>query len=85
MRRSFAAVLAGACAFVFAATAAADVERSNWSQEGGEHIFKDDPLAALGNQSNVARIRVRPKVVRTYLLRARTSFVPEMFKSVEQM
>ncbi len=85
MRKTLFAALAGAVAFAFSATAAADVERSNWNEQGGEHVFKDEPLNALGPGANVARIHVRPKAARTYLLRARTSFVPEMFKSVEQM
>ena len=47
--------------------------------------FEDDPLAAGGFGPSDATIRVRPGPVRTTLIRPRTSFVPEMLKSVENM
>jgi hypothetical protein len=47
--------------------------------------FEDDPLAAGGFGPNDATIRVRPGPVRTTLIRPRTSFVPEMLKSVENI
>lgn len=47
--------------------------------------FSDDPLAAGGFGPNDATIRVRPGPVRTTLIRPRTSFVPEMLKSVENL
>ena len=45
----------------------------------------DDPLSAGGFGPNDATIRVRPGPVRTTLIRPRTSFVPEMLKSVENL
>ena len=47
--------------------------------------FSDDPLNAGGFGPNDATIRVRPGPVRTTLIRPRTSFVPEMLKSVENL
>ena len=47
--------------------------------------FDDDPLSAGGFGPNDATIRVRPGPVRTTLIRPRTSFVPEMLKSVENI
>jgi len=54
-------------------------------EEGYGYEFSDDPLAAGGFGPNDATIRVRPGPVRTTLIRPRTSFVPEMLKSVENL
>lgn len=54
-------------------------------EEGYGYEFTDDPLAAGGFGPNDATIRVRPGPVRTTLIRPRTSFVPEMLKSVENL
>ena len=54
-------------------------------KEGYGYEFDDDPLAAGGFGPNDATIRVRPGPVRTTLIRPRTSFVPEMLKSVENL
>jgi hypothetical protein len=53
--------------------------------EGYGYEFSDDPLAAGGFGPHDATIRVRPGPVRTTLIRPRTSFVPEMLKSVENL
>ena len=53
--------------------------------EGYGYEFSDDPLSAGGFDPNDATIRVRPGPVRTTLIRPRTSFVPEMLKSVENL
>jgi opacity protein-like surface antigen len=54
--------------------------------EGGYgYEFTDDPLNAGGFGPNDATIRVRPGAVRSTLIRPRTSFVPEMLKSVENL
>ena len=52
---------------------------------GYGYEFTDDPLNAGGFGPNDATIRVRPGPVRTTLIRPRTSFVPEMLKSVETL
>jgi hypothetical protein len=53
--------------------------------EGYGYEFSDDPLNAGGFGPGDATIRVRPGPVRTTLIRPRTSFVPEMLKSVENL
>jgi hypothetical protein len=53
--------------------------------EGYGYTFADDPLSAGGFGPNDATIRVRPNAVRNTLIRPRTSFVPEMLKSVENL
>lgn len=47
--------------------------------------FSDDPLGALVETGTVPRIALRLRGQRTLLLRARTSFVGELLKSVEKM
>jgi len=70
---------------------------SSWAQDvantksetGGSgdygYKFEDDPLSAGGFGPADATIRVRPGPIRTTLIRPRTSFVPEMLKSVENI
>ena len=65
------------------ATGAAPEKAGKDSGYGYE--FSDDPLNAGGFGPNDATIRVRPGPVRTTLIRPRTSFVPEMLKSVENL
>ena len=67
-------------ALVMAASAASAEE-----EEGYGYEFSDDPLNAGGFGPNDATIRVRPKAARSTLIRPRTSFVPEMLKSVENL
>lgn len=59
--------------------------KSSDNKEGYGYEFSDDPLAAGGFGPNDATIRVRPGPVRATLIRPRTSFVPEMLKSVENL
>lgn len=47
--------------------------------------FIDDLLKGDGIDSNAAQIKVRPPSSRSLLIRPRTSFVMEMFKSVENI
>jgi hypothetical protein len=58
---------------------------SGKKDDGYGYEFSDDPLSAGGFGPNDATIRVRPGPVRTTLIRPRTSFVPEMLKSVENL
>jgi hypothetical protein len=67
-----------------AATPAAGAGGSGGSGDYG-YKFEDDPLSAGGFGPADATIRVRPGPVRTTLIRPRTSFVPEMLKSVENI
>ena len=68
-----------------AAGGAAPKASAGGKDEGYGYEFSDDPLAAGGFGPNDATIRVRPGPVRTTLIRPRTSFVPEMLKSVENL
>ncbi|HUO66865.1 MAG TPA: hypothetical protein VMV37_04965 [Gammaproteobacteria bacterium] len=63
-------------------------DKAGGKEGGGEgygYEFDDDPLSAGGFGPNDATIRVRPRAARTTLIRPRTSFVPEMLKSVENL
>lgn len=70
---------------VVAPTAFAQVKDTGNTDEGYGYEFDDDPLNAGGFGPNDATIRVRPRAARTTLIRPRTSFVPEMLKSVENL
>lgn len=63
---------------------AQDVRESS-GDDGYGYEFSDDPLSAGGFGPNDSTIRVRAKPQRTTLIRPRTSFVPEMLKSVEDL
>jgi hypothetical protein len=69
----------------FAQAPAAGAAAGKSKEEGYGYEFSDDPLSAGGFGPNDATIRVRPGPVRTTLIRPRTSFVPEMLKSVENL
>lgn len=60
-------------------------ETAGGGGDGYGYEFDDDPLNAGGFGPNDATIRVRPKAMRTTLIRPRTSFIPEMLKSVENL
>ncbi|MFO0591908.1 MAG: hypothetical protein U0441_30455 [Polyangiaceae bacterium] len=86
--RFYAAIAASLCVMLaaplaFAQNKAADAGGKKDSGYGYE--FSDDPLNAGGFGPNDATIRVRPGPIRTTLIRPRTSFVPEMLKSVENL
>ncbi|MCC6557814.1 MAG: hypothetical protein IT372_33115 [Polyangiaceae bacterium] len=70
---------------VIASSAFAQGKGAGKKDEGYGYEFSDDPLNAGGFGPNDATIRVRPGPVRTTLIRPRTSFVPEMLKSVENL
>jgi hypothetical protein len=55
------------------------------TSDGYGYSFSDDPLAGGGFGPNDATIRVRPGPMRQTLIKPRTSFVPEMLKSVENL
>jgi len=79
-----ALVLASSAAFA-QNTKPAAAAAAGGKEEGYGYEFSDDPLSAGGFGPNDATIRVRPGPVRTTLIRPRTSFVPEMLKSVENL
>jgi hypothetical protein len=68
-----------------AAGGAGGAKAAGGKDDGYGYEFSDDPLSAGGFGPNDATIRVRPGPVRTTLIRPRTSFVPEMLKSVENL
>jgi hypothetical protein len=76
-----------AVAFTLLSSNAFAEERAKTTEgkDGYGYEFSDDPLAAGGFGPSDATIRVRPGPVRTTLIRPRTSFVPEMLKSVENL
>ncbi|MEM9690977.1 MAG: hypothetical protein AAGA56_00390 [Myxococcota bacterium] len=82
-----AAVGLAAGTLVFLATSMAFAQDATESEdgEGYGYEFADDPLTAGGFGPNDATIRVRPGPIRRTLIRPRTSFVPEMLKSVEDL
>jgi hypothetical protein len=84
VRQALYVMTAGAVLFA-AAEASAQVKQTDTGKEGYGYEFSDDPLSAGGFGPNDATIRVRPGPVRTTLIRPRTSFVPEMLKSVENL
>ncbi len=84
----FVGALLAAAALLLTADAFAQGVKSTaggGKEEGYGYEFSDDPLSAGGFGPNDATIRVRPGPVRTTLIRPRTSFVPEMLKSVENL
>jgi hypothetical protein len=85
MVSSFASAQAAAPAPAAAGGAPAATAGDTGKDKGYGYEFSDDPLNAGGFGPNDATIRVRPGPVRTTLIRPRTSFVPEMLKSVENL
>jgi hypothetical protein len=85
-------LVAGTLVLVTAPSFAQDAPAAGGAAGGGSggngdygYKFEDDPLSAGGFGPADATIRVRPGPVRTTLIRPRTSFVPEMLKSVENI
>ncbi|MDP9149496.1 MAG: hypothetical protein M3O36_06095 [Myxococcota bacterium] len=80
-------VLFSAASPAFAQDAPAGGAAAGGTNGSGDYGYKfdDDPLSAGGFGPADATIRVRPGPVRTTLIRPRTSFVPEMLKSVENI
>ncbi len=91
-KRVLAASVMTAILLVAAQSFAQDAAGGAAAATGGDkgsgdygYKFEDDPLSAGGFGPSDATIRVRPGPVRTTLIRPRTSFVPEMLKSVENI
>jgi hypothetical protein len=87
MRNGMKSVVAGsvAAALLLGAQLVAAQVRETKAEDGYGYNFADDPLNAGGFGANDAMIKVRPPPARITLIRPRTSFVPEMLKSVEHM
>ena len=82
------AISIGVAAFALAPAALAQDKPAGGAgdkADGYGYEFSDDPLNAGGFGPNDATIKVRPRAARTTLIRPRTTFVPEMLKSVENI
>ena len=79
------AAIAASCLTLAITTSAFAQVGTKDTADGYGYEFDDDPLNAGGFGPNDATIRVRAKAARTTLIRPRTSFVPEMLKSVENI
>jgi hypothetical protein len=55
------------------------------TKQGYAYEFDDDALDAIPQGARGARIRVRPMGKRTLLIRPRTHFINELFKSAENL
>ncbi len=84
MRRGILGV-AAAAALLWTGAAQAEVESAVRTADGDHYKFIDDLLNSEGTAPKGVRITVRPPPLRSLLIRPRTSFVPEMLKSVENM
>jgi hypothetical protein len=64
-------------------------QTSNYKESktsGGQGVvFDDDPLGALDGQPIGQQLWGFPRALRCELMRPRTSFVPELLKTVEKM
>ena len=85
IRAGLTAVAFGAAVVATSAMVLAQEKSGDDKGDGYGYSFDDDPLSAGGFGPNDATIRVRPRAARTTLIRPRTSFVPEMLKSVENL
>ena len=79
------AALTAAAILLVSTTSFAQDAKDSEDGDGYGYEFADDPLTAGGFGPNDATIRVRPVPIRRTLIRPRTSFVPEMLKSVENL
>ena len=55
------------------------------TERGYAYTFDDDPLDATPESARGARITVRPIGKRTLLIRPRTHFIVELFKTAEDL
>ena len=80
-------VAAPSSAYAQQAGGASDVKTTGGGKgsDGYGYEFTDDNLSAGGFGPNDSTIRVRQGAQRSLLIRPRTSFVPEMLKSVENL
>jgi hypothetical protein len=78
-------MVVSASMMLVAPSAFAQVEETKEDTGDYGYEFDDDPLNAGGFGPNDATIKVRARAARTTLIRPRTSFVPEMLKSVENI
>ncbi|HRI65365.1 MAG TPA: hypothetical protein PK156_14050 [Polyangium sp.] len=69
---------------LFSTAALAEDKKQQKSQDYG-YEFKDDSLLGNDLQNQGGLIKVRPPATRTQLIKPRTQFIAEMFKSIEHI
>lgn len=79
-----AALLASLTIGLFSTAALAEDKKQQKSQDYG-YTFSDDALLGNDLQGQTGIIKVRPVGVRDRLIRPRTQFIAEMFKSIEHI
>lgn len=62
-----------------------DGAKTEETSDGYRYVFEDDPLDADASAAEGVRLRVRPLGKRTLLIRPRVHFIPELFKSAEDL
>ena len=86
MRRSIVAIVVAATGILaFEGIASAQGKKKGGGGDVEEMTFEDDKLLTSNLGPDQAKITTRGGPVRTILVRPRTSFVPEMLKSVENL
>ena len=85
MRRSIAAVFMGVAALLAFEGAALAQGKKKGGGDVEEMTFEDDKLLTSNLGPDQAKITTRGGPVRTILVRPRTSFVPELLKSIENL
>lgn len=66
-------------------SASASKTSASTGEEGYTYEFTDDPLGGSSSAALAARIQVRSQVARRTLIRPRLHFIPELYKSIEQI
>ncbi|MBK7394911.1 MAG: hypothetical protein IPJ34_01075 [Myxococcales bacterium] len=84
MRRSLT-VLVGVLSLVALEGIASAADKKKGGSDVEEMTFEDDKLLTSNLGPDQAKITTRGGPVRTILVRPRTSFVPEMLKSIENL
>jgi hypothetical protein len=85
MPRSFALALAATTLLAAEGVGFAQTPTAKAKEVVEEHIFKDEVLLVNNLSPSDARIGVRGGVIRTLLVRPRTTFVPDLLKSIEKL
>jgi hypothetical protein len=79
-----AALIATLTIGLFSTSALAEDKKAQKSQDYG-YTFTDDSLLGNDLQGQTGIIKVRPTGTRDRLIRPRTQFIAEMFKSIEHI
>jgi len=83
--RTLTLVLLTSVAGVLAFEGVASAQKKKGGSDVEEMTFEDDKLLTSNLGPDQAKITTRGGPVRTILVRPRTSFVPEMLKSIENL